>query len=438
MRDSGAPPSGTRDFFGPELRGRQAAIRRVAEVFESFGFDPLETPAFERLEVLTGKYGEDEKLIFKIAKRGAQSGTGESDLALRYDLTVPLARFVAGHADLLTGTLRRYHIAPVWRADRPAKGRFREFYQCDVDILGSTSPLADAEVILAVATALDELGLTEFAIHLNSRPLLAALMAVYGVPADLERPFLGSIDKLYKSGISAVAEELAERGVPESAITQIADDQSSPDPAEAVAKRLSADPAGAEALEEMRAVESLVRTHLPSGRIVFDPYIARGLDYYTGCVFEIFYEGSDELQLSVASGGRYDGLIGMFADSDVPACGGSLGFERILLLLDAQQRASEGVTQVAVTCWDESFAANTLAITSALRQGGLRAEPYLGTAGLKAQLRFAARRGARVCVIVGPNDLEAGTVTVRNLDSGAQETGPQDDVVQLVSQQLVN
>jgi histidyl-tRNA synthetase len=433
---NGSPPSGTRDFFGDDLKRREVAVRTVASVFERFGFDPLDTPAFERLEVLTGKYGDDEKLIFKIARRGAREASGESDLALRYDFTVPLARFVAGNPSLLTSPLRRYQIGPVWRADRPARGRFREFYQCDVDIVGSDWPLADAEVILAVAESLRMLGLPNFAIHLNSRGVLTALMHAYGVPTELDKAFLGTIDKLYKVGIDGVATELDERGVPGSAIEMVASDYRSGEPGGAAAERLASSKSGQAALTEVRDVEALVRPHLGSGRIVFDPFIARGLDYYTGCVFEVFYEGSQDLPLSIASGGRYDGLIGALGDRAVPACGGSLGFERILLLLGGTIEDAVRVPEVLVTCWDESFSPDVLAISSTLRREHISTEPYLSTGGLKAQLRYAAKRNVRVCVIFGPNDKAAGTVTVRNLDTGDQITGPLDNVVMLVRRQL--
>ncbi|MBX6388463.1 MAG: histidine--tRNA ligase [Frankia sp.] len=436
MKDKGSPPSGTRDFFGAEVRRRGAAVRTISEVFESFGFDPLETPAFERLEVLTGKYGEDEKLIFKIARRGAKEATGEADLALRYDLTVPLARFIAGNPQVLTGTLRRYQIGPVWRADRPARGRFREFYQCDVDIVGSASPLADAEVILALGEALRRLGLTEYTFRLNSRSVLSALMSVYGVPAELEKSFLNSIDKLYKVGIDAVAAELAERGVPAGAIEKVTADQRSAAPDAAVSERLTETEQGRAALTEVRDVETLVRPNLRAGRIVFDPFIARGLDYYTGCVFECFYEGDQSLPLSIASGGRYDGLMGTIGDQAVPACGGSIGFERILLLLENAADTAAPAIEVLVTCWDETYAADALSIATALRRDGIRAETYLASGGLKAQLRQAARREAKVCVIYGPNDRAQGTVTVRNLDSGEQTTGPREEVTRLVRERL--
>jgi histidyl-tRNA synthetase len=433
MTVNGAPPSGTRDFFGDELRRRDAAVAVIREVFEAFAFEPLETPAFERLDLLTGKYGEDEKLIFKIAKRGAKAAEGEADLALRYDLTVPLARYVANRDFRREGPFRRYQIGPVWRADRPGRGRFREFFQCDVDILGSESPLADAETILAATEALHRLGLGRYVVRLNSRKVLSALMGEYGAAPGSEGDAIAAVDKLYKVGAGGVAAELAERGLPPPVIEAFEADQGAADTIAAVVERLSRTESGAAAYAEVRAVEDLVRAEIRGGEVMFDPFIARGLDYYTGPVFEVFYtEDPDAMPLSIASGGRYDDLLGMFGRGPVPACGASLGLERILLLLGDDHGERPSNPEVLVTVWDEESRSGALSVAMELREHGLSTEAYLGEGGLKAQLRYASRRQVRACVIAGPDERERGEVTVRDLVTGDQRTGPRRDVVELV------
>ena len=427
---TGAPPSGTRDFFGDELRSRERSIAAVERVFELFGFEPLETPAFERLDVLMGKYGEEEKLIFKIAKRGEKRAGGDADLALRYDLTVPLTRYLANRDFQREGVFKRYQIGPVWRADRPARGRFREFFQCDVDIVGADSRLADAEVILAATECLRELGLGRFVVRLNSRAGLTALMAAYAVPTPLHGQAIVALDKLDKLGVEAVARELREREVPEASVREFEADQHAADPKQRVIERLASSPEGERALADVNEVHALVAAQIRGGEIAFDPFIARGLDYYTGPVFEIGYvEDPDALPLSIASGGRYDGLVR--GREPVPATGASLGLERILLLL-ADAKSEQAPPLVLVTVWSEETKATALELAMALRSQGVRADTYQGSGSLKAQLRFAARRGARVCVIAGPDEIARGEASVRDLDSGDQRSGPRSEVVSLV------
>src|SRR5262249_28396541 len=208
------PPSGTRDFLPEEIRRREYVMRVVREVYESYGFEPLETPAFENIETLLGKYGEEgDKLIFKILRRGDHESSGAADLALRYDLTVPLARVVAQYQNELPRFFKRYQIQPVWRADRPAKGRFREFYQCDVDAIGSTSPVVEADILSAVADVLTRLGFRDFRIRLNDRRLLAAILSLSGIPAGQHGDALIALDKLDKLGPEGVERELIARNI---------------------------------------------------------------------------------------------------------------------------------------------------------------------------------------------------------------------------------
>jgi histidyl-tRNA synthetase len=346
---------------------------------------------------------------------------------------VPLARYVANRDFRRKGPFRRYQIGPVWRADPPGRGRFREFFQCDVDILGSRSPLADAETILAATEALHRLSLGRYVVRLNSRKVLSALMGDYGAVAGSEGDAIAAVDKLYKIGVSGVAGELAERGLPRPVIESFEADQSAPDPTAAVVERLSRTESGTAAYAEVRAVEELVRTQIRGGEVMFDPFIARGLDYYTGPVFEVFYtEDPDALPLSIASGGRYDDLISMFRREPVPACGASLGLERILLLLGDEHGERSSIPEVLVTVWDEDARNDALSLAMELREHGISTETYVGEGGLKSQLRYASRRQIRTCVIAGPDERERGELTVRDLVTGDQRTGPRRDIVELV------
>ncbi|MFA9429224.1 histidine--tRNA ligase [Egicoccus sp. AB-alg2] len=419
------PPSGTRDFLPAEVSRRERAFATIRAAFDAHGFEPLDTPAFERLEVLTGKYGEEgDQLIFKILRRGEHAATGEADLALRYDLTVPLARVAARYGSQLPTPFKRYHIAPVWRADRPGKGRYREFFQCDVDTVGSDSLLADAATLVAVADVLDRLGLAGFRVQLNSRKALHGLIEAYGVPQELEASALVALDKLDKIGPERVAAELVERGVPSAAVDTLAKDLAAGDLVERVRERLGDTERGREGLAEVDRVLELVGD-LPGGRIAFAPVLARGLTYYTGPVFEVVHEGLDA---TIAAGGRYDGLVGMFQGQDVPATGGSLGIERILLLLEQQEQDVQVGPDVLVTVLDDAAGADALALAQRLRGQGFSADVYAGSGKLGKQLKHADRRGARAAVIRGVDERAAGTVAVKHLASGDQQTVAEADL----------
>lgn len=423
------PPSGTRDFLPEEVSRRERAFATIRSSFQSHGFEPLDTPAFERLDVLTGKYGEEgDQLIFKILRRGEHEATGDADLALRYDLTVPLARVVARYGSQLPTPFKRYHIAPVWRADRPGKGRYREFFQCDVDTVGSDSLVADAATIAAVAEVLDRLGLSGFRVQLNSRKALAGLIEGYGVPAALESTTLTALDKLDKIGADGVAGELTERDVPADAIAALVADLGSADLAGAVSDRIARSERGAAGLAEVERVLDLVGK-LPGGQIAFAPAMARGLSYYTGPVFEVVHDGLDA---TIAAGGRYDGLVGMFQSQDVPATGGSLGIERILLLLERAEAAADARLgpEVLVTVMDDRGAADAMALAGRLRGQGYIVDLYSGGGRLKLgkQLKYADRRACRVALIRGEDERADATVTVKDLGSGDQTTVAEADL----------
>jgi histidyl-tRNA synthetase len=421
------PPSGTRDFLAADLEQREQAFGVVRSVFTSYGFEPLQTPAFERLDVLLGKYGDDgDKLIFKILRRGEHEASGEADLALRYDMTVPLARVAAAYGSQLPSPYKRYTIGPVWRADRPGKGRFREFVQCDLDTLGSTSVLADAEALCAQHDALAALGLPDFTIQLNSRRVLAGLLEAFGVPEELGPGVLITLDKLDKLRPDAVIAELAGRGLAEGTAGELVTAMTAPDAIERIRAALKPSEEGSAGLDEVDGVLSLVSLQVPAGRVAFTPRLVRGLSYYTGPIWEVVAPGGAG---SIGSGGRYDHLIAQLGGPDTPATGSSLGLERILSLLPDNDAAERGRLDVAVTVMGDELAAASFDFAATARTAGLRASTYLGSSGkLGRQLRWASDQGARWCLIYGRTEADAGTVTVRDLRSGEQEPVPIGDL----------
>ncbi len=438
-RPSTKPRSGMRDFLPREIARREYAISVIRRVYERYGFVPLETPAIESLAILTGKYGEDEKLIYRILHRGAAlrrvldgaqdaAALGADDLseeALRYDLTVPLARVVAQYGGKLPKYFKRYQIQPVWRADRPGKGRFREFYQCDVDALGSGGRIAEAEVLAAVCEALGELGLADAVVHVNHRGLLRAVLAAAGVPEDLGTSALQALDKIDKVGIDGVRAELAERGVATDAAGRLleltarsAEEDAPPAALARLADRLP--DGGGEPVTQLGELFALLEATPAVGRVRFDPALARGLGYYTGAIFEIRLSGYG---FSVAGGGRYDDLVGMFGKQRVPAVGCSIGLERILVVLAERDLYPPlRVGPDAVLCWFDVPPATVLAVARTLREAGLRVEVFPDAAKLGKQLAYAAGEAvaAPFAIIVGPDEAAAGEVTVKDLGSGEQ------------------
>jgi histidyl-tRNA synthetase len=420
------PPSGTRDFLAREYETRERAFAVIRGVFARYGFEPLGTPAFERLDVLLGKYGdESDKLIFKILRRGEHEESGEADLALRYDLTVPLARVAAAYGSQLPAPYKRYAIGPVWRADRPGHGRFREFTQCDLDTLGSSSPLADAEVLCAQHDALTGLGVGSFRFLLNSRRVLTGLLEAFGVPAELGPGVLVTLDKLDKLSPAEVTAELTGRGLPGAQAAELVGVMTAPDAVEQIRKALGGSEEGSAGLDEVDAVLSLVSGQVPPGRVVFTPRLVRGLSYYTGPIWEMVADG---VPGSIGSGGRYDHLIAALGGPDVPATGGSLGVERILLLLP-EAGEQDARLDVAVTVLGEQYAACSFRLAAAARAAGLRASVYLAKSGkLGRQLKWASDTGARWALLYGAAEDNAGTVTVRDMTTGQQTAVPVPDL----------
>mgnify|MGYP000962021574 CR=1 FL=1 len=403
-------PKGMRDILPQQMILRQRVISTIQQVFLRYGFAPLETPAMERIETLTGKYGDEgDKLIFRVLKRGEGGQQGEVDQALRYDLTVPLARVIAMNPQLPM-PFKRSQVQPVWRADRPQKGRFREFYQCDVDTVGAPVGLADAECIAVVHDCLLALGFTDFTIRLNHRRWLAALALAVNA-AEREGELIVAIDKLDKIGRDGVSRELLGRGFTQGQIDR-------------VWELLDGAPlAGSEqALAELDQVEALaLAMGVDRQRLLRDRTLARGLDYYTGPVFETVL--TDGGLGSVSGGGRYDGLIGMFCGREIPAVGVSLGLERLIVLMEERGMlgGSSSATRVWVTVFSDETLPASLAAVSAFRQAGVPAEISLAGGKLGKQLKAADSRGVPFAVVIGPDEAAAGTVKLKDLRSGEEQ-----------------
>ena len=438
-----------RDFLPGDVRRREYVIGVVREVYERYGFEPLETPAVENIETLLGKYGEEgNQLIFKILKRGEHEKTGEADLALRYDLTVPLARVVAEYGDKLPRFFKRYQIQPVWRADRPARGRFREFYQCDVDICGSRSMIVEAELCAAVSDVLVRLGFNDFTIRLNHRQVLAGVLGQAGVAPDKQADALVALDKLDKVGPEGVAQELNARGVAGEAavkllrffegVAGIEKAATMIDVGEAGTERaaFNADmlgrlvefigphDAGAHGCEELRQILQYAEAAGLGTRVKLDPSLARGLSYYTGAIMEI---NVPDLAGSLGGGGRYDNLVGMFSGRDIPACGFSLGLERIIVVMTEREMFPpalvSAVADVMVTIWDEAAAADALALARELRAAGLRVDVYPEVGDkVGKQFKYAAARSVPFVAVAGPDERARGEVALKDMRSGEQRT----------------
>lgn len=449
-----APLGGMRDFLPLEVLRRNHVIGVIERVYQRYGFEPLQTPAMERLDTLLGKYGEEgDQLIFRVLKRGAELGraldgspdqNSLADSGLRYDLTVPLARVMAEHRDRLPRIFKRYQIQPVYRADRPARGRFREFYQCDLDVVGSTSRMVEAEVIGAAAQVLLELGFTEpnaFRIRLNHRGVLRGMMETAGVPQALEGSALVAIDKLDKIGLEGVGKELEARGLTPEAVSALLGGMAAQEQGnEAILDRMAAWLGGSEAaaggVADLRAVLEYARSGPAADRLAVDPYLARGLSYYTGPIFEIEFPG---LSGSGGGGGRYDDLVGLFSGQRIPACGFSMGLERVILIMEERgmfPERLEGQPQALVTVFDAATTAASLALAQRLRGTGLRIDLYPDPGDYGKQFKYAESRGIRYALLLSPSEIAAGTVRARDLQTREQEDMPEENVATWLANRL--
>ncbi len=448
------PARGMRDFLPVDVRRREYVIGIIKEVYESYGFEPLETPAVENLETLTGKYGEEgNQLIYKILKRGEHEKTGEADLALRYDLTVPLARVVANHKNDLPKFFKRYQIQPVWRADRPARGRYREFYQCDVDVIGSKSMVVEAELCAAVSEILQRLGFDDFVIRINNRKILEGWLEMRQIPKEKYNDVLVSFDKLDKIGIDGVYEELSSRGIRDEQIqslelvfnpeyksyykTKIIKERATPEfnnhILDLTANITYNNKTAIDGINEIKRLISLTSKASASSHLLFDSTLARGLSYYTGAIFEI---NVPDLSGSLGGGGRYDGLIGMFGKEQIPACGFSLGLERILVVMEERgmfpaelQNAS---ADVLVTVWNEETISESLELAADLRAQGLRVLVYPEADKLGKQFKYASSINVPFVAILGDEERAKGLVALKNMQTGEQKTINRNEVAETI------
>lgn len=442
------PARGMRDFLPPDVRRRNYVIGVIKDVYERFGFEPLETPAVENIETLMGKYGEEgNQLIYKILKRGVHETTGEADLALRYDLTVPLARVVGEYRDKLPKFFKRYQIQPVWRADRPARGRFREFYQCDVDVIGSRSMVVETELIAAAAEALEKLGFNDFVVRLNHREALTGLLGCAGVPLEHHEATLVALDKLDKIGREGVAKELTGRGISEAAgkrlldffselvsLEHAADIAVGNDPGakrqglnSAILGRLvefvGTNEKGAKGVDELRSILEYSGASGVAERIKIDPSLARGLSYYTGAIIEINVK---DLAGSLGGGGRYDNLIGVFSGQDVPACGFSLGVERIIVVMTERDMFPANLVKmsadVMVAALGDEYVNDALTVARQLRASGMSVLLYpQPTDKLQKQLSYASGQNIALVVLSGEHERANGTVLIKDMKERSQK-----------------
>ncbi len=416
-----------RDFLPEDVRRRTYVIGVIAGVYQKYGFEPLETPSVENIETLLGKYGEEgNQLIFKILKRGVHESTGEADLALRYDLTVPLARVMAEHRAKLPRLFRRYQIQPVWRADRPGRGRFREFYQCDVDITGSTSPVVEAELCAAVSDCLEALGFAEFTIRLNHRGVLRAVLASAQVPVEKHTDALVALDKLDKIGPDGVTAEFVTRGIDPACAARLLGwlgAEVSDDWLGQFERGLGdLDDQGRAAFANLREIIRLSMATSAGRHLTFEPSLARGLSYYTGAIMEI---GVPDLPGSLGGGGRYDNLVGMFSKEGIPSCGFSLGLERILVVMGEQglfpASVAGAAADVLVATMRPEDAAYAMRVATTLRGQGLRVMVYPDAGKIQKPLKYAEEVRIPCVAILGESEVARDEVTLKFLASRHQE-----------------
>jgi histidyl-tRNA synthetase len=429
---------GTRDFSAAEVQKRQYIMNVLREQFELRGYDPIETPSFENIETLTGKYGEEgDRLIFKILRSGdftskIDEGMWASknpktltskvaDKALRYDLTVPFARYVVQHQNELAFPFKRYQMQPVWRADRPQKGRFREFYQCDADVVGSDSLWQEVELIQLYDASFTRLGLST-TIKLNNRKILAGMAEVLGISTDFIA-FTVAIDKLDKVGPEGVLKEMRAQALPESAVIRFGEWLEEGLTLERLTGLLAESSEGKLGLEEMNFVMSHATAGLTSSELVFDFTLARGLNYYTGTIFEVAANGV--AMGSIGGGGRYADLTSIFGMKNTSGVGISFGLDRIYLCLEELSLFPDTTVNSAAVLFanfgtEESVVAYQW--VSKLVASGIRAELYPDASKLKKQFDFADKKGIGFLALVGTNEMAANAIPLKNLATGEQTT----------------
>jgi len=437
-------PKGTRDFLPHEMNKRNYIFDTTRKVFQKYGFLPIETPTMEKTETLMGKYGEEgDRLIFRVLNSGdfinksdtkafeeinsVRFANSISEKALRYDLTVPFARFVVQHQNELTFPFKRYQIQPVWRADRPQRGRYREFYQCDVDVVGSESLLQEVELIQIFDEVLSELKLKDFTIKINNRKILSGLVEVVG-EADKLIPITVTIDKLDKIGQEGVVKELKEKEVSDSAIEKLKPllsiQGSNEEILKAVDAIVSSSSIGAKGMEELHFVLQTVKNiGLQNARLEFDPSLARGLNYYTGAIFEV---KANSVNIgSICGGGRYDDLTGIFGMKNLSGVGVSFGADRIYDVLEELAlfpKELNATTQIMFANFGEAESLQSAIWLKRLRDNGIASELYPDAHKLKKQMNYANNKNIPFVALVGEDEMKNQEILVKNMESGEQKS----------------
>lgn len=433
-------PKGMRDFLPDQMLKREYVFDVVRDVFHRFGFEPLQTPVLELHDTLYGKYGEDaENLIFD-----AQHGRSTKEpLAMRYDLTVPLARVVAQYENDLQLPFKRYQIAPVWRGERPQRGRYREFYQCDADIVGIANMSADAEILAVVTTALTTLGFPQFSVNVNNRKLLTGMGIYSGVPDSQLPDLYRSVDKYDKIGAEGVQKELVERGIAADVVSRMMELlQSKNSPQENLDyldEVMGNIPEAAEGIRELRELgDYLDAFNVPRESYTFDFTMVRGLSYYTGPIYETII--TEPNLGSITGGGRYDNLIGLFRKESLPTTGTALGIERIIDLMDELNLYPPHITgtvvQVFVTVFGDDTRIESMKLAAELRAGGIRTEIQLEDRKLGKQFNHADKKGIPLVTVLGPDEIKQGKVNLKRLKDGTEISVERSAVVEKVRELL--
>jgi histidyl-tRNA synthetase len=452
---------GTRDFSPQDLGKRNYIFETIKTVFKKYGYQEIQTPTFENLTTLTGKYGDEgDRLIFKIVNSGDYLAKAPSELldgrdsskliphicdkALRYDLTVPFARYVVMHQHTLTWPFKRFQIQPVWRADRPQKGRYREFYQCDVDVVGSTSLLNEAEFVLIYHEGLTNLGLKDFTIKINNRKLLTGIAEFLGKP-ELIIDMTIAIDKLDKIGVDGVTKELLERGFTEADVEKLSPlftmEKGNEQRLATIKTLLKDSEVGQKGVEEIQTVLTYLEEMTGQSDwihqfVEIDLTLARGLNYYTGCIFEV---KSNEVSMgSIGGGGRYDDLTGMFGLKGLSGVGISFGADRIYDVMQELNLFPEDThvsTQVLITNFSAEAERYALPILHTLRKNGIATEMYPEVSKLKKQLSYADNKRIPYVIIIGDEEIQQGHLSIKNMETGTQRTLESNVIVSFLSKE---
>ena len=424
-------PKGTRDFTPEQTARRNYIFDTIKDVFRSFGYSQIETPAMESLSTLLGKYGEEgDKLLFRIQNSGEKAAEAP-EKGLRYDLTVPFARFVVQHQGELSFPFKRFQIQPVWRADRPQKGRYREFYQCDVDAIGSRSQLLELELVQMVEEVFRRLDV-RVVLKINNRKVLAGLAEACGFPERIV-DITVAIDKLDKIGLDAVKEELLGKGLTAEALAVLEPvltlQGSFAEKLAAMRSVLAGSPVGLQGLDELEELFGFIAAAGVSLPVEMDLSLARGLNYYTGAIFEV--KALDWEIGSISGGGRYDNLTGIFGLPDMSGVGISFGADRIYDVLEGLDKFPAGLSSSSTLLFanmDAASAAYVLPVAASLRAAGVAVEVYPDSGKLKKQFDYADRKGIPFISICGSSEAEAGQVNIKNLASGEQKSFAAADV----------